>query len=270
MASQSNTSSAGDGVGYPGGIQHTSAPANSSSNSNVPAMGGATNNGGSNSPNIDFIARTSNYMNGKASEGWDIFDFHNSATDMLRSGALQGMDMSNIPKLLSILPSDWQHTFVNDPNGLENLASGIKELTDLAQQVWTTGQLGTSMKDTWFPGGTWQNYQNTYQQANQKSVENNAGTHKDGCADHPDYTGPMGIVEKIGDKATDLGAEAVTGTLLTNPELALPIAGVAVMGKLLMNQLENIHSTVQEGGDWTKKIFGTPTTFDDIKNLFHW
>jgi hypothetical protein len=217
------------------------------------------------SPTINFVTQATSFVNGKAQEGWDVFAFHNAVNDILKSGAVQGISMENIPQLLTLLPSDWQHTYTTDPNGLENLSRGLQELEDFARQVWTSGALSGGAKDSWFPGGTWQNYQNTYQQANQTSIQKNQGTEKNGLADHPDYTGAVGHTSEYnpfdnpGSKVIDkvLGSTAGEFVGAKNPQAAALLGGLSVifangqamkdsgMQKLIFNNTETASSVSQ-------------------------
>ncbi len=150
-----------------------------------------TNTMGTGSPDIDFISRAVNGLNSATSNGFSVFNFHNTLTDALQNGSLQNMNLQSGSSLLSSLPSDWKTKYSQDPESLGNLLENINNLVSIAHSSWSApDKLGT-VQSGW--GGMWSNEGlNPYQNHINNSIQSNAGTEKDGYANHPDYSGKSG------------------------------------------------------------------------------
>lgn len=248
---------------YPAGVQHSSGPSHEDST----IVSNAANSNGGTSPNIEFISRTGNFVNKQIGEGWDVFTFHNSANDLLNKWKMSGLTND----LLSTLPSEWISQYGNDEEGLNNLLANSKQLIDTAAKMWNQSNMVGST-----PSG-WMHYQDIYQQNNQRSMQSNQGTYKEGYADHPDYTGEMGSNtdstfwnEKVGNAVED----TALGLAYADPEVAVAIGAVGALGYMSYNAIKDVVQTAEDtaGSTWDKikAVAGTPTTWDDIKNLFSW
>jgi hypothetical protein len=214
------------------------------------------------SPNIEFISRTVNTLNGIPTAGFTAFTFHNAVNDALQSGALQGINLTNVNSLLTTLPSDWKAKFTTSPDAMSDLLNQANELMGLAHDLWTQPPTAADSKSQWFDGtqsymptnANWNAQRNLYQQSNSASVASNAGTYKDGLADHPDYHGPVGFqpsintyydvaTESVGsavELATGIGAFETTalGTAIATAvpgaaEVALALGSLAIGGYAL-------------------------------------
>lgn len=275
--SSTSTSTDGTAQGYPGGVQHVQAPTPSTNTSqNLTRVSGGSSGAGTHSPDIEFVSRTSNYVSKQANEGWDVFAFHNSATDLLRSGKLGAMSgVLSGNQLLASLPSEWKNTFGTDEAGLQQMFRSVQELASIANQVW--GATTSNLASQWFPGGTWQNIQPLDQQRIQSSKDSNQGTYKAGFADHADYPGPMGQTSpSISDKGqafsdaltqsfelgattaslggTELGAAAIAA--IPGVDVAALAIGAVAIGGYAAYKMSGGNNAIQAFDDVYSPVLG--------------
>ena len=203
-----------------------------------------------NPSSIDIVTRSSQVIGGMAHDGFDVMQFHNTINDALRSGTLSNMNMSNINGLISTLPSDWKSKFTSDSSGLNELLNNVNGLMDLANDVWSKPQ--STGSSSWMQDvtpGTW-TYGNLKPSVHEingpSSTASNAGTYKEGMADHPDvsemekvfgfgmlgyksYTAGAQGLGLLGDaEAAEAAGEGVFGALGLAGETGLGLSAAAV------------------------------------------
>ena len=139
---------------------------------------------------IEFVGRTTDFLNGAISNQMNVFTFHNSLSDALASRDLGRYgDTSRFMDLLQSSPSDWQSKFGSSPDGLGLMFDNLQGLTDLAHSVWMKQASPLGPASSWNLQGV-----DSFDDYVRQSQASNVGTEKEGMANHPDYA-PMRYAE---------------------------------------------------------------------------
>lgn len=186
---KTDVSGSGSGVGYPGGHYVQAATTSPTGGTNVSNL--ASSNGTPPS-DIEFVSRAGAGLNAAASAGWNVFTFRNVLNDALMSGALQSGNLANPNSLLQSLPADWKTNYSQNPEALANLLGEVSTLVGVAQSAFKNPALA-GQSSSWLGSGPSGDPVLGHIQQSQQS---NQGTEKDGMANHPDYSGPLGYPQQ--------------------------------------------------------------------------
>jgi hypothetical protein len=188
-----------------------------------------------NPASIDVVSRTTQTLNDLNTNGFDVFQFHNTINDALRNGSLGGASMGTINSMMSTLPSDWQSKFTSDESGMNDLLNNVNGLIGLASSVWSqasaTGASSGWSQPTIPSGWTYGNQQPSVHDLMGQSIQNNSGTYKSGMMDHPDSVTAEKLIGigALGYKTWGIGNAGVS--LLGDSEAAAA-AGESALGAL--------------------------------------
>jgi len=217
-----DVSGSGSGVSYPGGHYVQAASTSPTGGTNVSNLTGSN---GSAPSDIEFISRAGASLNAASSAGWNVFTFRDTLNDALANGSLQGTNFSSPTSLLQNMPSDWKTMYAQNPEALSNLLGEVNTLVGVAQSAWNA-PTAAGQNSSW--QGSWTGGKDPVQGHIQQSQQSNAGTEKDGMADHPDYNGRLGYPQQDTPSKglTDYiqyGEEAIGDTVAMR-------SGIAVLG----------------------------------------